>query len=60
MNDQLKNPFHPDYGIPHSVRVLVVADLDTSTVKEVAVAHRFSTASLYRWRKALKGETHAD
>jgi hypothetical protein len=60
MSDQLKNPFHPDYGIPHSVRALVVADLDTSTVKEVAITRRFSTSSVYRWRKALKGEANAD
>jgi len=55
----MMNPFHPDYGIPHFVRVSVVQDLRDKTVREVAITRRFSTASIYRWRKALKGDTHA-
>ena len=56
----MMNPFHPDYGIPHFVRVSVVQDLRDKTVREVAITRRFSTTSIYRWRKALKGEAHAD
>jgi hypothetical protein len=36
---ETKNPYHPEYGLPHSHRVAVLMDLMSRSVEQVAKDH---------------------
>ena len=46
-------PYHPQYGLPDSVRSEVVTLAKESSVKLAAAFYGVSLASVYRWRKDL-------
>ena len=46
-------PYHPEYGLPDSVRSEVLTLARESSVKLAAAFYRVSEASVYKWRKDL-------
>jgi transposase-like protein len=51
---ETKNPYHPDYGLPHSYRVSVLMDLMSRSVEQVAEDHSLSVRTIYKWRKDMR------
>ena len=50
------NPFHPYYGLPHSMRQEAVKDAETAPMAVVAERHNVGVSTLYKWKKALAGQ----
>jgi len=48
------NPFHPDYGLPHEYRKVVLVDLGTRPVRQVALDRNIGVSTIYRWRKEME------
>jgi hypothetical protein len=46
-------PYHPQYGLPDSVRSEVVTLARESSVKLAAAFYKVSESTVYRWRKDL-------
>ena len=46
-------PYHPNYGLPDSLRSEVLTLARESNVKLAAAFYKVSPASVYRWRKDL-------
>jgi transposase-like protein len=51
---ETKNPYHPDYGLPHSHRVAVLMDLMSRSVEQVAEDHSLAVRTIYKWRKDMR------
>ena len=49
-----QSPYHPDYGLPHEVRVSVLVDIGTRPVRQVALDHNIGVSTIYRWRKEME------
>ena len=48
------NSYHPDYGLPHEVRVSVLVDIGTQPVRKVALDRNIVVSTIYRWRKDME------
>ena len=48
--------YHPDYGLPDSLRVACVESVKLIGVKETANKFNVSTSSVYRWRNEIEKE----
>jgi transposase len=48
------NPFHPDYGLPHEYRKVVLVDIGTRPVRQVALDRNIGVSTIYRWRKEME------
>jgi hypothetical protein len=49
---------HPDYGLDHSTRLLVLQDAEVMGVKAAALTHSVSVASVYIWRRRYDFTAH--
>jgi transposase len=49
-----RNPFHPDYGLPHEYRKVVLVDIGTRPVRQVAMDRNIGVSTIYRWRKEME------
>lgn len=48
----MRNPFHPEYGLPDDMRREVLRTAELLSVRMAASIHRVSVASVYNWRRA--------
>jgi hypothetical protein len=44
----MTSPYHPEYGLPHDVRVSVLVDLGRQLDRNIGVS------TIYRWRKEME------
>jgi transposase len=51
---ETKNPYHPDYGLPHSHRMAILMELMAKSPKQVAEDHNLAVGTIYRWRKDMR------
>jgi transposase len=51
---ETKNPYHPEYGLPHSHRVAVLMDLMSRSVEQVAKDHNLAVRTIYKWHKDMR------
>jgi len=49
---------HPDYGLDHSTRLLVLQDAEIMGVKAAALTHNVCVASVYIWRNRYDFTAH--
>jgi transposase len=49
---------HPDYGLDHATRLLVLQDAEIMGVRSAALIHNVGIASIYVWRKRYDFTAH--
>lgn len=49
---------HPDYGLDHTTRLLILHDAEVMGVKAAADTHGVGVASIYGWRKRYDFTAH--
>lgn len=48
-----RNPYHPDYGIPHISRIRILKLLDQVGLKQAASMAKVHETTLRRWKRDI-------
>ena len=49
-----QNPFHPDYGLPQSLRTTILRTAEQTSPAQAAETHNVGVSTIYKWRAIMR------